>query len=171
MFEGIYLANPNYLWLIISLPLLTGWYLFNSKKAQPVLKISSLKGFQQKTNFLGKLQPLLFILRLLSLGLIILAISRPQTMDVSTIAASISGYRKLSRKTSGRWSLRRSRASTSPLSKGVRNSIWDEQPVLDVTALMAPDLTILARLLMDPTGLLETLPASPKSFFMVYKGQ
>jgi len=84
VFEGIYLANPNYLWLIISLPLLIGWYLFNSKKAQPVLKISSLKGFQQKTNFLGKLQPLLFILRLLSLGLIILAISRPQTMDVST---------------------------------------------------------------------------------------
>lgn len=84
MFEGIYLANPDYLWLFISLPLLIGWYLFNSKKAQPVLKISSLKGFQQKTNFLGKLQPLLFILRLLSLGLIILAISRPQTMDVST---------------------------------------------------------------------------------------
>ena len=84
MFEGIYLANPNYLWLFISLPLLIGWYLFNSKKAQPVLKISSLKGFQQKTNFLGNLQPLLFILRLLSLGLIILAISRPQTMDVST---------------------------------------------------------------------------------------
>mgnify|MGYP001405177699 FL=1 len=84
MFEGIYLANPNYLWLFISLPLLIGWYFFNSKKAQPVLKISSLKGFQQKTNFLGKLQPLLFILRLLSLGLIILAISRPQTMDVST---------------------------------------------------------------------------------------
>tara|TARA_B100000963_G_scaffold223440_1_gene194816 strand:- start:9283 stop:10287 length:1005 start_codon:yes stop_codon:yes gene_type:complete len=84
VFEGIYLANPNYLWLFISLPLLIGWYFFNSKKAQPVLKISSLKGFQQKTNFLGKLQPLLFILRLLSLGLIILAISRPQTMDVST---------------------------------------------------------------------------------------
>ena len=84
MFEGIYLENPNYLWLFILLPLLIGWYLFNSKKAQPVLKISSLKGFQQKTNFLGKLQPLLFILRLLSLGLIILAISRPQTMDVST---------------------------------------------------------------------------------------
>lgn len=84
MFEGIYLENPNYLWLFISLPLLIGWYLFNSKKAQPVLKISSLKGFQQKTNFLGKLHPLLFILRLLSLGLIILAISRPQTMDVST---------------------------------------------------------------------------------------
>ena len=83
MFEGIYLANPNYLWLIICFRCLQdGTFLI--QKAQPVLKISSLKGFQQKTNFLGKLQPLLFILRLLSLGLIILAISRPQTMDVST---------------------------------------------------------------------------------------
>ena len=51
MFEGIYLANPNYLWLFILLPLLIGWYFFNSKKAQPVLKISSLKGFQQKNKF------------------------------------------------------------------------------------------------------------------------
>ncbi len=84
MFGGVYFANPIYLWLFMSLPLLIGWYFFNSKKAQPVLKISSLKGFQQKTNFLGKLQPLLFILRILSLGLIILAMSRPQSMDVST---------------------------------------------------------------------------------------
>tara|TARA_B100000945_G_C20350480_1_gene581988 strand:+ start:26 stop:1030 length:1005 start_codon:yes stop_codon:yes gene_type:complete len=84
VFGGVYFANPIYLWLFMSLPLLIGWYFFNSKKAQPVLKISSLKGFQQKTNFLGKLQPLLFILRILSLGLIILAMSRPQSMDVST---------------------------------------------------------------------------------------
>ena len=84
MFEGIYLANPNYMWLFLSLPLLIVWYFFNSKKVQPVLKISSLKGFHQKTSFLARLQPLLFILRLLSLSLIILALSRPQTMDVST---------------------------------------------------------------------------------------
>ena len=38
-------------------------------------------------------------------------------------------------------------------------------------ALMAPDWTTLAHLLMDPTGSLETLPASPKSFFMVSKAQ
>ena len=84
MFEEIYLANPNYIWLFLSLPLLIAWYFFNSKKVQPVLKISSLKGFHQKTSFLSRLQPLLFILRLLSLSLIILALSRPQTMDVST---------------------------------------------------------------------------------------
>lgn len=84
MFEGVYLANPNYLWLFLSFPLLIVWYFLTSKKVQPVLKISSLKGFQQKSSFLAKLQPILFVLKLLSLSLIILALSRPQTMDVST---------------------------------------------------------------------------------------
>ena len=84
MFEGVYLANPNYLWLFLSFPLLIVWYFLTSKKVQPVLKISSIKGFQQKSSFLAKLQPLLFVLKLLSLSLIILALSRPQTMDVST---------------------------------------------------------------------------------------
>ena len=84
MFEGVYLANPNYMWLFLSFPLIIVWYYLTSKKVQPVLKISSIKGFQQKSSFLAKLQPLLFVLKLLSLSLIILALSRPQTMDVST---------------------------------------------------------------------------------------
>ena len=84
MFEGVYLANPNYMWLFLSFPLIIVWYFLSSKKVQPVLKISSIKGFQQKSSFLAKLQPLLFVLKLLSLSLIILALSRPQTMDVST---------------------------------------------------------------------------------------
>ena len=84
MFEGVYLANPNYLWLFLSFPLIIVWYFLTSKKVQPVLKISSIKGFQQKSSFLAKVQPLLFVLKLLSLSLIILALSRPQTMDVST---------------------------------------------------------------------------------------
>ena len=84
MFEGVYFANPNYMWLFLSFPLIIVWYFLTSKKIQPVLKISSIKGFQQKSSFLAKLQPLLFVLKLLSLSLIILALSRPQTMDVST---------------------------------------------------------------------------------------
>ena len=84
MFEGVYLANPNYMWLFLLFPLIIVWYFLTSKKVQPVLKISSIKGFQQKSSFLAKVQPLLFVLKLLSLSLIILALSRPQTMDVST---------------------------------------------------------------------------------------
>jgi len=84
MFEGIYFANPDYLWLFLSLPLLVGWYVFTRKKIQPVLKISSLSGFRVKSNFLARLQPILFVMRLLALSAVITALARPQTMDVST---------------------------------------------------------------------------------------
>tara|TARA_A100001011_G_C14227975_1_gene807457 strand:- start:277 stop:1281 length:1005 start_codon:yes stop_codon:yes gene_type:complete len=84
MFEGVYFANPNSLWLLLVLPLVVGWYVFTRKHTQPVLKISSLNGFQQKPSILARLQPLLFVFRILSLTLIIMALARPQTMDVST---------------------------------------------------------------------------------------
>lgn len=84
MFEGIYFANPDYLWLLLALPLLVGWYVFTRKKSQAVLKISSLNGFRAKSSFLAQLQPALFVLRILSLVLIVMALGRPQTMDVST---------------------------------------------------------------------------------------
>jgi Ca-activated chloride channel homolog len=84
MFEGIYFANPDYLWLFLTLPILVGWYVFTRKHTQPVLKISSLSGFRVKSNFLARLQPLLFVIRLLALSAVITALARPQTMDVST---------------------------------------------------------------------------------------
>ena len=84
MFEGIYFANPDYLWLLLALPLLVGWYVFSRKKTQAVLKISSLNGFRAKSSFLAQLQPTLFVLRILSLALIVMALARPQSMDVST---------------------------------------------------------------------------------------
>ena len=84
MFEGIYFANPDYLWLLLALPPVVGWYVFTRKKSQAVLKISSLNGFRAKSSFLAQLQPALFVLRILSLVMIVMALARPQTMDVST---------------------------------------------------------------------------------------
>ena len=84
MFEGIYFATPDYLWLLSMIPLVVGWHVFTRKKSQAVLKISSLEGFRSKSSFLSQLQPLLFVLRILSLVLIVMALARPQTMDVST---------------------------------------------------------------------------------------
>ena len=84
MFEGIYFATPDYLWLLSIIPLVVGWYVFTRKKSQAVLKISSLEGFRSKSSFLSRLQPLLFVLRILSLVLIVMALARPQTMDIST---------------------------------------------------------------------------------------
>ena len=84
MFEGIYFATPDYLWLLSMIPLVVGWHVFTRKKSQAVLKISSLEGFRSKSSFLSRLQPMLFVLKILSLVLIVMALARPQTMDVST---------------------------------------------------------------------------------------
>lgn len=84
MFEGIFFANPNYLWLMLFLPFAIAWHVITRKKNQASLKISSLSGFGKQDSFLSKVRPILFILRILAIGLIILAIARPQTVDIST---------------------------------------------------------------------------------------
>ena len=84
MFEGIFFANPNYLWLMLFLPFAIAWHVITRKKNQAILKISSLSGFSKQNSFLSKVRPILFVLRILALGLIILAIARPQTVDIST---------------------------------------------------------------------------------------
>ena len=57
---------------------------FNLEKKQPILKMPSLLNFKTGSSFLAKLYPLLYVFRLLAIGLIILSIARPQTVDVST---------------------------------------------------------------------------------------
>jgi len=84
MFEGIYFANPTYLWLLLLLPVALVWHFFTWKKKQAVLKMPSLSGFQEGSSIWAKLYPFLYVLRLLAMGFLILGIARPQTVDVST---------------------------------------------------------------------------------------
>ena len=84
MIEGIYFANPNYLWLLSIIPIMVVWNILTWKKQQPTLKMPSLLNFKTGSSFLAKLYPLLYVFRLLAIGLIILSIARPQTVDVST---------------------------------------------------------------------------------------
>ena len=84
MFEGIYFANPNYIWLLLLLPAALVWHFFTWKKKQPVLKMPSLSGFQGASSFWSKIVPFLYLIRLTAMALIVLAIARPQTVDVST---------------------------------------------------------------------------------------
>ena len=84
MIEGIYFANPNYLWLLLIIPIMVVWNILTWKKKQPTLKMPSLLNFKTSSSFLAKLYPLLYVFRLLAIGLIILSIARPQTVDVST---------------------------------------------------------------------------------------
>ena len=84
MFDDIYFANSNYLWLLLILPVALAWHFFTWKKKQAVLRMPSLLWFQDVSSIWSKVYPFLFIMRLIAIGLIILAISRPQTVDIST---------------------------------------------------------------------------------------
>jgi len=83
MLDGIYFANPEYLWLLLLLPVMSVWHHFTAKKTQAKLTLSSLNAFRGGATFLAKLRPFLFFLRLLAMALIVLGIARPQTVDVS----------------------------------------------------------------------------------------
>ncbi|WP_341216675.1 VWA domain-containing protein [uncultured Wocania sp.] len=84
MFEGIQFLNKELFWLMLLLPLAILWYVLKHKKQTAELKISSLKGFKITNSWLPKIKHLLFALRLIALALLITAIARPQTVDVSS---------------------------------------------------------------------------------------
>lgn len=70
--------------MLLTLPLAVLWYVLKHKKQTASLKISSLKGFKASGSVLPKFRHLLFVLRLIALGFIIIALARPRTVDVST---------------------------------------------------------------------------------------
>lgn len=84
MFEGIQFLNKELFWLLLLLPVAVLWYVLKHKKQTAELKMSSLKGFKITHSWLPKAKHVLFALRLMALALLITAMARPQTVDVST---------------------------------------------------------------------------------------
>lgn len=84
MFQGIEFVNKEFFWLLLALPVVLLWYVLKHQKQTAELKISSLKGFKVTNSLLPKLRHILFGLRLLALTLLIMALARPQAVDVST---------------------------------------------------------------------------------------
>jgi len=84
MWSNVEFHNPEFLWLLIAIPLLAIWYFFVRKKDAALLTISSVKGFNPKGSFLPKLKPALYIFRLLALAFLLVALARPQNVAVTT---------------------------------------------------------------------------------------
>lgn len=84
MFDSIEFLNKELFWLLLLLPLALAWYILKHKKQTAELKISSVKGFKTSGTFWSKFKHVLFALRLIALALLITAIARPRTVDVST---------------------------------------------------------------------------------------
>lgn len=76
--------NPEFLWLLIAVPLLAVWYFFMRKKDAAVLTVPSVKGFKSEKSILPKLKPFLYFFRLIALAFLLVALARPRNVAVST---------------------------------------------------------------------------------------
>ena len=75
--------NPEFLWLLILIPLLAIWHFFMRKKDAAILTMPDIKGFKAKTSILPKLKPFLYLLRLVALAFLFVALARPRNVSVS----------------------------------------------------------------------------------------
>jgi Ca-activated chloride channel family protein len=91
LFKDIEFLNPEMFWLLLLLPVAMAWYVWTIRQQTAPVKISSLKGFNAGRSWLATCKPLLFVLRILALSLIITALARPQTSDVTTKTKTTNG--------------------------------------------------------------------------------
>ena len=63
-------ANPEFLWLLVLIPILAIWYFFTRKKDVASITFSNTKSFSNGS-VLSKLKPLLYVLRMLAIASLI----------------------------------------------------------------------------------------------------
>jgi len=83
MFQNFEFLNPQFLWLLLGIPIITVWYFLTQNNDSARLTIPSTKGFEAAPSILSKLKPLLHVLRILALTLLIIALARPRNVSVS----------------------------------------------------------------------------------------
>ncbi len=82
LWNNLELTNPEFLWLLLLIPIVGIWYFVMRKKDTARLKIANTKGFAEQS-LLAKFKPLLYVLRLLALASLIIAMARPRNVEVS----------------------------------------------------------------------------------------
>ena len=91
MLNNFEFVNPELFWLLLLLPVVGLWYFLKRNKQTPSLRISSIQGFKTSKNWIAKLRPLLFLLRVLALAAIIVAMARPRMVSQTTRTVSNKG--------------------------------------------------------------------------------
>ena len=89
--EKITFLNPEFFWLFLLIPLAIVWLVWKRNQQSATLKMSSLQGFKGTESLLTKLKPGLDVLRLLALSLLIVAMARPRTVDISNKTKTTKG--------------------------------------------------------------------------------
>ena len=84
MIENLTFANPEYFWfLLIIIPIILFIYKF-FYKTQAIINISSTSIFGKKSMFWIRFKYFLILLKIFAIIFLIIALSRPQTVDVSS---------------------------------------------------------------------------------------
>ena len=84
MIENLTFANPEYFWfLLIIIPIILFIYKFFNK-TQAIINISSTSIFGKKSMFWIRFKYFLILLKIFAIIFLIIALSRPQTVDVSS---------------------------------------------------------------------------------------
>jgi len=82
MFANLEFTNPEFLWLLLIIPILAVWYFLVRKRDSAELSIPNTRGFRT-SNFWSRMKPVLYGLRLLALSILIVALARPRNVEVS----------------------------------------------------------------------------------------
>jgi len=83
MFQNFEFLHPQFLWLLVLVPILGVWYFLIRKNDSATLTMGSTKGFEVSPSIISKLKPFLSVLRLLAVTLLIIALARPRNVSVS----------------------------------------------------------------------------------------
>ena len=84
MIFKIEFLNPEFLWTLIVVPIAITWFVLKKNKLNTSIFIPNTSALLSQSSILPKFKPFLNILRIFSLIFIIIALARPQTIDVST---------------------------------------------------------------------------------------
>ena len=84
MIFKIQFLNPEFLWILIVVPISITWFILKKNKLNNSISIPNTSALLSQSSILPKLKPFLNILRIFSLIFIIIALARPQIIDVST---------------------------------------------------------------------------------------
>jgi len=82
MFNGITFAYPWVFYFLLIIPLMIAWYIFRGMKTQSSVKYSSISIFKDVPQTLReRLRHIPFAVRLIAIGLLIIALARPQSFS------------------------------------------------------------------------------------------
>jgi len=84
MILKIQFLNPEFFWILLVIPIIFAWFVLKKNKLNNSISVPNTSALLLYPSILPKLKPFLNFLRILSLIFIIIALARPQTIDVST---------------------------------------------------------------------------------------